>query len=137
MNNANVLKASLVLIAMSAVTGCATTDGMPAPQVVQAVQIGDDRLECHELQAQIRYSDATVAKLNDQIDSQKTMARSNDTVGALNSYLGKSSIFNSIAGNVARSSVEDLREIRDSHQRRRDILLQQHMHKQCSLTAQN
>ncbi len=137
MNNANVIRASFVLIAMTAVTGCATTDGMPAPQVVQAVQIGDDTLDCHELQAQIRYSDATVAKLTEQIDAQKTMARSNDTVGALNGYLGQSSIFNSIAGNIARSSVEDLSEVRDSHQRRRDILLQQHMHKQCSLTAQN
>lgn len=124
---------------MAAFTGCATTgaNGANEPQIVQAVQIGDDRLDCYELQAQIRYSDNAVAKLTKSIDSNKSIARSNNTVGALNNYLGKSNIFNSIAGNMARSSVEDLREIRNSHQRRRDILLQQHMHKQCSLTAQN
>lgn len=137
MNYSNTFRASLVLCVFASFTGCATTGGSSEPQVIHAVQIGDDTLECYQLQAQIRYSENVVAKLTKSVDSNKAMARSNDTLGALNSYLGNSSIFSSIAGNMARSSVEDLREIRSSHQRRRDILLQQHMHKQCAMTAQN
>jgi hypothetical protein len=123
---------------MAMLAGCAST-GEPQEEelgVVQAIQVGDDALDCQSLQGQIFNAETVVARLTQQIESSKNSARANDAAGALNSYLGNSSLFNTLLASSARDSVDDAREIRDSYQRRRDILLQQYMHKKCSVAAQ-
>ena len=137
MNTSNYIKAFFGITWALAAAGCASTGVENTPHVVQAVQIGDDALSCGELKSQIDYANGIVAKLDQEIEHQKTMARTNDASGAINSYLGKSSLLNSLAASFSRDSAEDMREVKDSHQKRRDILMQQYMYKQCSLTAQS
>lgn len=135
MNTINFIKISTVLISTLVFTGCASTGTGTAPRVVQAIQVGDDTLTCAQLSAQIGYAETVISNLNKEIEDHRTMARTNDATGAINSYLGNSSVFSSLAASFSRDSVSDKREVRDSHQRRRDILLQQYMHKQCSVAS--
>jgi len=121
-----------------AVSGCASNPkGTEAPlSVVQAIQVGDDALDCQSLQSQIFSAEAVVARLTQDIEAQKSSARLNDAAGAINSYMGQSNLFNNLLSTFSRDAVDDKQEIRDSYQRRRDILLQQYMHKKCSVRTQ-
>lgn len=128
----------LTTLMAASLAGCATTGG-PEEQplkVVQAIQVGDDALDCASLQGQIFQAESVVSKLTQEIESSQTMARANDTAAAIGNYLGQSTFLNSLMASSARDTVQDTREVRDSYQRRRDILLQQYMHKKCSVQSQ-
>lgn len=119
-------------------SGCATGGGANSVplRVVQTVQVGDDALDCATLGREIANADAAVATLSRKIDSSKTMAWANEMTRMINRSTGQNNLVANMVASRMTGSIDDLREVRDSHQRRRDVLIQQHMHKQCAHQAQ-
>ena len=116
--------------------GCSSTPAQPEIKTVQAIQVGDDTLDCSALQSQIFESERVVSALTQELESAKTAAKTNETVASIGSYLGAATWANSLMASSERDTVAEKREVRDSYQRRRDILLQQYMHKQCSVRSE-
>ena len=126
-----------VLIASFIVGGCASTGPKEEELVpIQVIQMGDDALDCASLQSEVFKLERVVSQLTQEIEGHKDAARANDAAASVSSYLGGSStVFSTLMAGASRDAATDKREIRDSYQRRRDVLLQQYMHKQCSVRA--
>ena len=125
-----------MMISFLLVGACASGGPTEEPlKPVQRVQLGDDTLDCDSLQGQIFEAERIVARLTQEVDGAQSSAKSQRTWAQLGSYLGQNTQLNSLAASLSDDTAREKREVRDSYQARRDTLLQQYMHKQCSVRA--
>lgn len=111
---------------------CSSTPEVEIPrQPIQVVQLNDPNLSCLELQGEIDNTTQMVGLLNERMDSFNSNASMAEAADAVNSVRGSYNPFNRLFADAARSNREEVRDIRDSYQRRRDVLMQQYHFKEC------
>lgn len=130
-----------LLIVIGLCTGCASNSAVdqdPLPTTpVARVQIGDDALNCGQLQEEIFAAERIVSRYTQIIDGSKNQKRSQGMLRSLNGVFGAYNPLTDVTAglviNNAEATIEDAREVRDSYQGRRDTLLQQYMALKCSV----
>lgn len=120
------------LTTLALVAACSSTPEVELPsQPIQVVQLNDPNLSCLELQGEIDNTTQMIGLLNERMDSFNSNASMMEAADAVNSLSGRYNPFNRLFADVSRSNREEVREIRDSYQRRRDVLMQQYHFKEC------